>query len=732
MATKFASIYKQELRSKGALSSMGSSVLKSARERMDVRNIFFGGKGMLSATGQKMFGRGYSALSSGGMATPSNSQMAAQSAATGELISSNERQEALLRVVAKNTFNMNMMARDMNITRQNIATMTRVMAGQAAQSQDALWYDVKTRNQAIDSLGKKETGPTKKEETKSSGGGIFSNITGAIGSVIGTLGGIGGGILSALSIVARLSPILAIIGVMASAYVIKELGKAVDFGAIGDAIAKFLGIDTKSEKGFFQQILENLDKKFETTFFTDTKKQIEGFYEKATTLIIKNFGPQIDTVGRGIAAASDAALAYTKAAFRTLADGFGGIGKAIGFLLNEFFQANKGKLLMAITAGLAAGGAKDPRSALAALAATGVAGLFGAATGESSREELRGEIDKKLIDLMKMEQRIQEATNAPNTITGNAKRGQLPEYLKGKEAIIEKLKELGAKLGLKESELRGYLTPDMDLFSRYIAEEESAMGGFGSRYRPVTPSGQGPTQIPSGGNLRDIIGRREGGRAGYDAIFGFGGPGGDPSITSKYGKTLSQLTIGEALAISDARMTGDQNAGAMGRYGFLPGTLRGALKSAGLSEKDIFSPENQDKIYQAVLNNMVSGLRAQGFTNITDDLINLAWHVGPAGAKALVDAQKNNPGAIAADILKLSPGGRKTNPSLNQPVESLLRGRQLSQGSLDLNDNTRLAMLPSSQGTTVVAPQNTTVVAGGKSQSFAGAIDAEAVYLFIG
>ena len=49
---------------------------------------------------------------------------------------------------------------------------------------------------------------------------------------------------------------------------------------------------------------------------------------------------------------------------------------------------------------------------------------------------------------------------------------------------------------------------------------------------------------------------------------------------------------------------------------------------------------------------------------------------------------------------------------------------------LDLNDNTRLAMLPSSQGTTVVAPQNTTVVAGGKSQSFAGAIDAEALYLF--
>lgn len=384
---------------------------------------------------------------------------------------------------------------------------------------------------------------------------------------------------------------------------------------------------------------------------------------------------------------------------------------------------------MAIAAGLAAGGAKDPRSALAALAAVGAVGLFGAATGESSRGELREEIDKKLIDLMKIEQRIEEATNAPDTVTGNAKRGRLPEYLKGKEAIIEKLKQLGAELGRKENELRGYLTPDMELFSRYVAEEETAMGGFGSRYRPVTPeTGNAPSQIPSGGNLRDIIGRREGGRAGYDAIFGFGAPGGDPSITAKYGKTLSQLTIGEALAISDARMTGDQNAGAMGRYGFLPGTLRGALKSAGLSEKDIFSPENQDKIYQAVLNNMVSGLRAQGFTNITDDLINLAWHVGPAGAKALVDAQKNNPGAIAADILKLSPGGRKTNPSLNQPVESFLRGRQLSQGSLDLNDNNRLAMLPSGGDTTIVNNNVNNSSGGGQSQQLAGVIDTAAVY----
>lgn len=720
MATKFASVYKQELKSKGVLSSMGSAVLKSARERMDVRNIFFGGKGMLSATGQKAFGRGYSALSSGAVPTPSNSQMAAQSAATGELISSNERQEALLRVVAKNTFNMNMMARDMNITRQNIATMTRAMAGKAAQSQDALWYDVKTRNQAIDSLGKKRGREESTSPSKSSGTGII----GGIGSILGSIASFGGSVVTgALSAIARVSPILGIIALMAGGYVIKELAKVIDFQPLKEKIYEFLGLDVKSEKSVLQQWADKLDLQFDTKKFSE-------IYNNMSATIIKNFGPQIDLVGRGIAATSDAVLAYSKAAFRTLADGFGGIGKAIGFLLTEFFSANKGKILMAIAAGLAAGNAKDPRSAAAALAAIGVAGLFGAATGQSSREELKGQIDDKLKDLASIENRINEATNAPDTMEGRAKRSQLPKLQEYKKALIEKLSSLGAELSGRENELRGYLTPDMSAFSKYVAEEEAAMGGFGSRYRPVTPAGQGPTQIP-GGNLRDIIGRREGGRAGYDAIFGFGGPGGDPSITSKYGKTLSQLTIGEALAISDARMTGDQNAGAMGRYGFLPGTLRGALKSAGLSEKDIFSPENQDKIYQAVLNNMVSGLRAQGFTNITDDLINLAWHVGPAGAKALVDAQKNNPGAIAADILKLSPGGRKTNPSLNQPVESLLRGRQLSQGSLDLNDNTRLAMLPSgTAGGANIINNNNVYNAPSTSGPLASALNMDLMELF--
>ena len=61
MAT-FTDIYKNELKSKGVLSSLGSAVVGRAKERMDPRNFLFGGKGIVAATGQKIFGKGYSAI----------------------------------------------------------------------------------------------------------------------------------------------------------------------------------------------------------------------------------------------------------------------------------------------------------------------------------------------------------------------------------------------------------------------------------------------------------------------------------------------------------------------------------------------------------------------------------------------------------------------------------------------------------------------------------------------
>ena len=390
MATKFSSIYKQELKSKGALSSMGSAVLKSARERTDIRNMLFGGKGMLSATGQKMFGRGYSALSSGATGAPSAAQAAAQSSATSDLLSSSERQEALLRVVAKNTFNMNMMARDMNITRQNIATLTRLAAGKAAQSQDAMWYDVKTRNQSIDSLGKKT--PTKaggSTESKGSGifgllGGLFSggaNLLGAVVSgLLGTVGAIGGGILSTIGSVLKFIPGGFLIGTIALAgvaYLIKRVSENVDFSKLKNDILKGLGLDPDDkENSLTKQILKKLG-------FSD---ETAGKIDKTFTDIGQTFSNIFDPVVKTM-------LIHSKAAFNTLAYSFSILGDELRYQADKLFNENRGKIFAAIALGYMGPGVLfNPK--LAGVI-TGMAAAFGAATGQKTIPELEQDLTKQ-------------------------------------------------------------------------------------------------------------------------------------------------------------------------------------------------------------------------------------------------------------------------------------------------------------------------------------------------
>jgi hypothetical protein len=131
MAT-FTDVYKQELKSKGVLSSLGSTMFKRSKERLDPRNILFGGSGITSAIGQKIFGKGYSALnkSSSGKSLGDSGM---QSQALNALIISSKNQEAQLSIIAKNTMNSNAMARDMNVMRQNIMKLVTMEKHQEDQ-----------------------------------------------------------------------------------------------------------------------------------------------------------------------------------------------------------------------------------------------------------------------------------------------------------------------------------------------------------------------------------------------------------------------------------------------------------------------------------------------------------------------------------------------------------------------------------------------------------------------
>lgn len=495
MATKFSQLYKQELKSQGILSSLGSAALKKTKERMDIRNTLFGGNGIVSLTGQKIFGKGYSgALSS----SPTTASAVSDSQGITDLLASSDRQESLLRLISKNTFNMNGMARDMNITRQNIATLTKKMTGRASRSQDALWYGAGARNKSLDSyFGKKgktkeeDKSPTSTAESSSMIGSLASGILGVGGSMLsgiaGVAGTIGSGVLGAIGAIARISPILGIIGLSATAYVIKKLSEHVDFSGIADSLAKTLGIDLKSDKSILEQFAEKLDTMFNTKAFTGTLNWVRTA-----------FAPVIDTVGKHIATVADVAMVYSKAAFVTLAESFSNMGKVIGFLFNEFFQSNKGKILMAITAGIVAAYARSPATAAAALAAIVGAGVIGAATGEDSRDEMKQKIEDKSKELAAMQ-------GGRALAEEQQKKGGL--FLDNTNVkLLKDIQELEANLKKKTDEynsLTGNVITEGN-FSKYIEKYKNELPGgkYGGGYQSSTPNSNAPIRISSDYGLR--------------------------------------------------------------------------------------------------------------------------------------------------------------------------------------------------------------------------------------
>jgi hypothetical protein len=191
MAT-FTDIYKNELKSSGILSSLGSTVLKRTREKLDVRNMLFGGSGMIAATGQKVFGKGYQAIQKGPAGQPRtlSGQTGFQSVAIDSLLVSSQKQEAQLAIIAKNTMNNNSMARDMNVTRQNIMKLVTMGGGKASRGADMFFKDAAARESLYESQFKKEAPssatPTPVVEKQKDGGmlGMLSGISTVIGTAI--------------------------------------------------------------------------------------------------------------------------------------------------------------------------------------------------------------------------------------------------------------------------------------------------------------------------------------------------------------------------------------------------------------------------------------------------------------------------------------------------------------------------------------------------------------------
>jgi len=178
---------------------------------------------------------------------------------------------------------------------------------------------------------------------------------------------------------------------------------------------------------------------------------------------------------------------------------------------------------------------------------------------------------------------------------------------------------------------------------------------------------EGPTSQTFPITIKEVIGKGEGGRSGYDATYGFGYGQSDPLIQKMYGPRtkLTELTIDEALAYAAAR---GKNQGALGKYQFMPNVVRGnmpKLAAYGINGNSKFDEKTQETLYKVYNEATLEGLKRNGIPTSPENIY-MAHGVGVGGFTKLYRHPNQN--ANVLDVLNLTGAQAKTNPQLNTSI----------------------------------------------------------------
>jgi len=229
MASRLADILKQEYKTKGIFSGTTSAIGKSMREKLDIRNALFGGSGLGSVIGRKVFGKGYSALSSDkSKVSESSDNLISASTSILQEININGK------IATKNSMALPRIAEQMNIMQKNVAKLVKLQGETPSSKADSFFSNSKFRENAYESTFNKnaKTSPTK-VENKSGGTGLF----GVIGGLLGSLGNAISFVLKPFSSLSTI--LLTAVGVVSLFG--RGIGKILAFLA-GTKIGKILGI----------------------------------------------------------------------------------------------------------------------------------------------------------------------------------------------------------------------------------------------------------------------------------------------------------------------------------------------------------------------------------------------------------------------------------------------------------------------------------------------------------
>lgn len=142
MANRLASILEQEYKTKGLVGGTASAVGKAAKEKLDIRNALFSGEGIGSVIGTKIFGKGYSATKREKTRTQKSTspESLSSSLSSGESPVLQEM-NANMKLTAKNSMSLPMMARDMNLMKLNIFKLVKSFGDKANTNKTDMFYE---------------------------------------------------------------------------------------------------------------------------------------------------------------------------------------------------------------------------------------------------------------------------------------------------------------------------------------------------------------------------------------------------------------------------------------------------------------------------------------------------------------------------------------------------------------------------------------------------------------
>jgi hypothetical protein len=337
--SRLAEILKQEYQTKGIFAGAASALSKRSKEKMDIRNSLFGGSGLGSIIGRKVFGKGYSAISSD-KSKVSNVSEAISSGSNTIL------QEVSIssKITAKNTLAMPAMARDMFLMKENMVKLVRLQGETPREKAGDFFSRQSAREAAFENKFNRPTTPTKVEQKKEGGG-----FLGGLLSILGTVGSVFKSILSPVS---SLAGILGGLGLAAAAFggavwkilgflAKTKIGKILGLSALAlGATSVFAGNDTQMDPS--ESLTGNADEGM--SFGTKAAIGVAGYgVAKAG---IAGYGLAKQT-GAAISNAKVASNPFVMAAEKSTPKAAGGLGQKSwqGFL--KFLEKSLGKQVFA-------------------------------------------------------------------------------------------------------------------------------------------------------------------------------------------------------------------------------------------------------------------------------------------------------------------------------------------------------------------------------------------------